>query len=136
MQILQNYCFSLLNTQNCFCRRLVLLTSKDYAQAKTTLTTARTSSENRTSRFCNHLSIISNHYACKMCCRHHGMKLESALPKLKINLSSSAHVVHTTAKQAMKCPKMHVQRVQKCCFLLFNVLNYLCPCRRRGNGCL
>ena len=57
VQILQN-CFSLLNTQTCFCRRLVVYTPKDYAQAKATLTTTRTSSENITSSFCNQFSIM------------------------------------------------------------------------------
>ena len=52
---MQNYCFSLLNAQTCFCRRLVVYIK----QAKTTLTTARQSSDYISSRFCNHFPIIS-----------------------------------------------------------------------------
>ena len=40
---------------------------------------ARTSSENVTSRFCNHFSIIQIHYAWKMCANYPGIKLEQAL---------------------------------------------------------
>ena len=36
-------------------------------KANTTSTEARTSSENVTSRFCNHFSIIQSHYAWKVC---------------------------------------------------------------------
>ena len=42
-------------------------------------TEARTSSENVTSRFCNHFSIIQSHYAWKMCSNYPGIKLEPAL---------------------------------------------------------
>ena len=40
---------------------------------------ARTSSENVTLRFCDHISIIPSLYACKMCFKYPGAKLESAL---------------------------------------------------------
>jgi len=68
------------------------------------MTKARTSSENVTSRFCNHFPIIQTHYAWKMCSNYPGIKLEPALGTLedKIeHLSSYAHVVHTTAKQVI-----------------------------------
>ena len=42
------------------------------AQAKTTSTEARTSSENVTSRFCNHFPVIQRHYVCKMCSNYPG----------------------------------------------------------------
>ena len=69
-----------------------------------TSTEARTSSENVTSRFCNHFSIIQSHYACKMYFNYLGIKLEPALgtKENKIeHLSSFAHVVHATAKQVI-----------------------------------
>ena len=61
---------------------------------------ARTSSENVSSRFCNHFSIIQTHYAWKMCSNYPGIKLEPVLgTKKKIeHLSSCPHVVHSTAK--------------------------------------
>ena len=40
---------------------------------------ARTSSENVTSRLCNHFLIIQSHYAWKMCSNYPGFKLEPAL---------------------------------------------------------
>ena len=46
--------------------------------ANTTSRKARTSSENLTSRFCNHFSIIQNHYVCKMSSNYPGSKLEPA----------------------------------------------------------
>ena len=65
---------------------------------------ARTSSENVTSRFCNHFSIIQTHYAWKMCSNYPGIKLEPVLgtweDKIE-HLSSYAHVVHTSAKLAI-----------------------------------
>ena len=64
----------------------------------------RTSSENVTTRFCNHLSIIQSHYACKMCSNYPRIKLQPALQRKedKIeHLSPYAHVVHTTAKQVI-----------------------------------
>ena len=67
-------------------------------------TEARASSENVTSRFCNHFSVIQSHHACKMCSNYPGIILEPALGTLedKIKpLSSYAHVVHTTAKQVI-----------------------------------
>ena len=36
-------------------------------------------SENVTSRFCNHFSIIQTHYAWKMCSNYPGIKLEPVL---------------------------------------------------------
>ena len=67
-------------------------------------TAARTSSENVTSRFCNHFSIIQGHHGCKMCSNFPGIKLDPALQRLedKIeHLSSCANVVLTTAKQVI-----------------------------------
>ena len=67
-------------------------------------TTARTSSENVTSRFCKRFSIIQNHCACKMCFNCSGIILEPALQKQEDeieHLSSYAQVVHTTAKQVI-----------------------------------
>ena len=49
--------------------------------ANTTSTAARTSSENVTSRFCNHFSIIQGHHGCKMCSNFPGIKLEPALQR-------------------------------------------------------
>ena len=90
-------------------------------------TTARTSSENVTSRFCYNFSIIQSHYACKMCSNYPGIKLEPALHrKLKIchdMVTSSAKLqnrsfqvterTRTSAKYQKW--KMHVQSVQTCC---------------------
>ena len=67
-------------------------------------TETRTSSENVTSRFCNHFSIIQNHHAYKMCSNYPGIKLEPALGTLEDKIehfSSYAHVVHTPAKQVI-----------------------------------
>ena len=75
-------------------------------KAKTTSTTAKTSSEHVTSRFCNHFSTIPSHYARKICFKYHGINLESALQRQENrieNLSSTAHVVGTTAKQVDSC---------------------------------
>ena len=47
--------------------------------SKTTSTIARTLSENVTSRFCNHFSIIQSNYACKISCNYPGNTLEPAL---------------------------------------------------------
>ena len=44
-------------------------------------TTARTSSVNVTSRFCNHFSIVQSHYTSKMCSKCPGIKLELALQR-------------------------------------------------------
>ena len=68
--------------------------------------TARKSSENVASRACYHFSIIQSHYACKMCSNYPGIKLKPALQRIydKIEtLSSSANVLHTTAKQVISC---------------------------------
>ena len=97
---------------------------------------ARKSSENVTSRFCNHFSIIQSRYASKMSFNYLGVKLEPLLQKLENkfeHLSSYAHVVHTTAihvisrrrkrerLQNVQKWKMHVQSVQNYCFLLSNM---------------
>ena len=80
--------------------------------------TARTSSENVTSRFCNHFSIIQTHYAWKMCSNYPGIKLEPALgtweEKIE-HLSLYAHVVHTTAKQVIsrRRKKKNVYKMSK-----------------------
>ena len=42
-------------------------------------TAARTSTENVTSRVCNHFLIFQSHYTCKMCSNYSGIKLEPAL---------------------------------------------------------
>ena len=61
--------------------------------------TARTSSESGTSSFCNHLSIISSHYASKMYFKYPKMKLVSLeITRRNENLSSCAHVLHITAQ--------------------------------------
>ena len=75
-----------------------------FSSAKTTLRTARMSSENVTSHFGNHFSIVQSNFARKMCSNYPGIKLEPAL-QIKDNktehLSSYGHVVHTTAKQVI-----------------------------------
>ena len=62
------------------------------------------SSQNVTSRFCNHISIIQTHYSWKICSNYPELKLEPALgtweDKIE-HLSWYAHVVHTTAKQVI-----------------------------------
>ena len=81
-----------------------------------TSTEERTSSENETSRFCNHFSIIQSHCALKMCSNYPVIKLEPALGTLedKIeHLSSFAHVVHTTAKQAISRHRTENENVFK-----------------------
>jgi len=57
----------------------VVISPKYGASANTTSTEARTSSENVTSRFCNHFSIIQSYYAWTMCSSCPGIKLEPAL---------------------------------------------------------
>ena len=72
--------------------------------ARTTSTTATTSSENITSRFCNNFSIIPIRYACKMYSIQPGIKLISAVWRYqeKIdNLSSCARLVDITAKRVI-----------------------------------
>ena len=67
--------------------------------------TTRTSSVYGTSRSCYHFSIMRSHYAWKMRFRCLRMKLASAIWRLgqRIeNLSSSACVVHITAKKTNK----------------------------------
>ena len=60
------------------------------------------SSENVTSRFCNHFSIIQSHDAYKMCPNYPGIEFSgtsaSAIIRQIGHLSSYAHVVRTTAK--------------------------------------
>ena len=112
---------------------------------------ARTSSENVTSRFCNHFSIIQSHYACKMCFNYLGIKLEPALgtKENKIErLSSFAHVVHATAKQviSLRGKNENVFKMSKdenctckaCKNTVFNVkyANLWGFCCRRRRGCL
>ena len=52
-----------------------------FSSAKTTLRTARMSSENVTSHFGNHFSIVQSNFARKMCSNYPGIKLEPALQK-------------------------------------------------------
>ena len=111
-------------------------------KANTTSTKARTSSENVTSRFCNHFSIIQTYFVWKMRSKYPGINLEPALgtgeDKLNIchhMLTSSTqlqkwsfHVVERT-RTSTKCQqkkrrKMHVQSVQKYCFSLPNMQIY------------
>ena len=109
------------------------------------------SSENLTSRFCNHFSIIQSHHACKMCSNYPGIKLEPALGTLedKIEpLSSYAHVVHTTAKlvisrrrkneNVFKMSKKWKARAKRAKILFFIVkyANLWGFCCRRRRGCL
>ena len=63
--------------------------------------TARTSFENVTSRFCNHFSIIPSSLACKMCTNYPGIVSRWRLEEQIENISSSAHVVQSTAKQVI-----------------------------------
>ena len=51
-------------------------------------------SENVSSRFCDHFSIIPSHYSCKMCSKYLGIKGD----KIEDFLSSD-HVFYTSAKQ-------------------------------------
>ena len=92
----------------------------------------RTWSENVTSRFCNHSSVIHCHYACKMCCNYAGTKLEPALQKSNIChhiLTSSTqlqnrsfHVVERTRTSA-KCLKIKNARAKRA-KLLFVIVKY------------
>ena len=87
-----------------------------------------------------------------MCSGYPGIKLEPALgtqeDKIE-HLSSYAHVVHSTAKQAIlgrrkndnvlknvKRLEMHVQRAQKYCFSFVKYPNLSGFCCRRRRGCL
>ena len=115
--------------------------------ANTTSTAARTSSENVTSRFCNHFSIIKSHYACKMCSNYPGIKLEPALidKKTKFNIyhdmvtsstqlqNRSFHVEEGTRTSAkcQKC-KLNVQVL----FLTIKYANLWRPCFLRRRGCV
>ena len=45
--------------------------------------------------------MISNRYACKICCSFAGIKLVSALYRLEEKKSPGAHVFHGTAKQVI-----------------------------------
>ena len=92
----------------------------------------RTWSENVTSRFCNHSSVIHCHYACKMCYNYPGTKLEPALQKSNIChhiLTSSTqlqnrsfHVVERKRTSA-KCQKTKNARA-KHAKLLFVYVKY------------
>ena len=62
-------------------------------------TVARTSSENVTSRFCNHFSIIQSHHACKMCPNYPGIKLESALGTLEDKIEPLSSYMLTSSTQ-------------------------------------
>ena len=81
-------------------------------------------SENVTSRFCNHVSVIHCHYACKMCSKYPVTKLEPALQKSNIChhiLTSSTqlqnrsfHVVERTRTSArcQKTKNAHAKRAK------------------------
>ena len=97
-----------------------------------TSTSAKTSSENVTSSFCNNFVVIQSHYVCKMCSNYPGIKLEPALLRQqnKIeHLSSYVHVVHTTTKQVIsrrrknenvcEMSKMKTARAKRAKLLLF-----------------
>ena len=95
----------------------------------------RTSFENVTSPFCNHLSITQSHYAWKMRFNYPGIKWKPALGTRQnwifvIICSRRSHNCkkgHFTSQkererlQNVKRWKMHVQNVQKYCFSLSNI---------------
>ena len=109
--------------------------SVESLKANTASTEAITSSENVTSRFCNHLAIIQSDYAWKMRFNYSGIKLEPALGTRQnwtfvIICSRRPHNCkkgHFTSQkererlQYVKRWKMHVQSVQKYCFSLSNM---------------
>ena len=112
---------------------------------------ARTSSENVTSRFCNHFSIIQSHYVWKMCSNCPGIKLDQRLghKKTKLNIchhiltwsrqrqNRSFHVVERT-RTSSKCQKMKNARAKRAKILFFIVkyANLAGFCCRRRRGCL
>ena len=85
----------------------------------------RTLSENASSRFCNHFSIIQSHYACKMCSNYPGIKLEQRFrgKNTKLNIchhtltsstqlqNRSFRVVERT-RTSRKCTKMKNARAK------------------------
>ena len=109
----------------------------------------REKSENITSRFCNNFSIIPSNYACKLCSKYPGIKLESAPQRYeeKIeNLSSRYpqnwknrwfHVVERMTTSS-KCSKMKNARAKRAKLLFFIVkyANLWRSCCWRRRGCL
>ena len=125
--------------------------SHEGVYANTMSTAARTSSENVTWRFCNHFLIIQSHYACKMCSKYPGIKLEPALrgweDKIE-HFSSHGHVVYTTAKQVIsrsrknenvsEMSKIKTARAKRAKLLFFTIkyANLWLSCCRRRRGCV
>ena len=104
-------------------------------------TEARTSSENVTSRFCNHFSIIQIHYVSKICSNYPRCKLEPALGTYEDkteDLSSYALFVHTTAKQVISRRRKNenifkMSKVEKCtCKACKNTVFHCQICRFLG----
>ena len=53
--------------------------------------------------------MISNRYACKICCSFAGIKLVSALYRLEEKKSPGAHVFHGTAKQVISSERNNIR---------------------------
>ena len=60
--------------------------------ATTTSTAARTSSENKTSRFCNHFLIIKSHHACKICSNYWELNWNQSFRDKKTKLNICRHM--------------------------------------------
>ena len=89
---------------------LFLSCSSFLGGANTTSTTARTTSENVTSHFCNHLSIMPSQYSPKMCSTYPGIILEPALQKTKWNI---CHHMLTSSTQLQNRSFHVVERKRK-----------------------
>ena len=119
--------------------------------ANTTSTEARTSSENVTSLFCNHFSIIQSHHAWKCVLTILELNWNQRLghKKTKLNIchhmltsstqlqNRSFHVVERT-RTSRKCQKMKNARAKraKILFFLVKYANLWGFCCRRRHGCL
>ena len=115
-----------------------------------TSTTARTSSENVTSRFCNHFSIIQRHYACEMCLTILELNWDLRFRNKKTEMNICYHMLTSStqlqnrsfhdverARTSVKCLKVKNVRAKRA-KLLFYIVKYAnlwrsCCRRRRGS---
>ena len=112
---------------------------------------ARTSSENATSRFCNHFSVSQSHYAwkCVLTILELNWNQRFGHKKTKLNICHhmftssthlqnwSFHVVERT-RTSSKCQKMEYARAKRTKILFFIVkyANLWGSCCHRRRGCL
>ena len=115
-----------------------------------TSTTARTSSENVSSRFSNNFSIIQRHYACEMCLTILELNWNLRFRNKKTELNICYHMLTSStqlqnrsfhdverARTSVKCLKVKNARAKRA-KLLFCIVKYAnlwrsCCRRRRGS---